>query len=379
MTATAHKRFSIGLPACSSPSERRFPLTPEGVKQLVDKGYSVMIEPEAAATIHYCDNAYSRYGARIADRATCLGADIVIHLAPLSWTDVAKMRRGAMLLTLLHLDKLSAETIDAMRLRGIVGVAVDLIRDDRGQLPFADILAEIDGRASIALASSMLADANQGKGILLGGVAGVVPCEVTIIGSNIAAIAAARSASGLGAIVRIFDNDAYSLRAAARDLGPQIIGSALHEKVLQSALRSADIIVATTTPTELSFGADVASTLKKGVVVFDLSQAPGRLFPSLQTVDLASAESVGAATEQSRRCYINAGSAVPRTAAMALSNTFNTMLDNIVVCEGLTNALKLTDGLRYAVFTFLGKITNSEVARIAGCRPTDINLFLQLS
>lgn len=379
-TATGRRRFSIGLPVCSTTSERRFPLTPEGVKTLVEKGYSVCIENDAAQSIHYPDNAYLRYGAEITDRRSALACDIVIHLAPLPPSDIRMMRRGAMLLTLLHPESLDTGCIDAMVRRGIVGVAIDLINDDRGNRPFADILSEIDGRAAVATASALLADPIHGKGILLGGIAGIIPCEITIIGSDIAAIAAARSATGLGAIVRMFDDDIYSLRAAARGLGPQIIGSALHEKVLLSALRSADVIIATSAPAKLSFDSSTVAELKKGVITFDLSDNPGYIFPSMPTVDLANAHPAdNSLTRGNRACYINAGSAVPRTAAMALSNTFNTLLDNIVVCEGLTNALKLTPGLRCGVFTFLGKITNQRVAKIAHCRATDINIFLQLS
>lgn len=379
MTATPRRRFSIGLPACTTPSERRFPITPEGARMLVGKGYSVKMESGAAETIHYSDNAYTRWGTEVTSRSEALSCDIVIHLAPLDTADIRRMRRGTMLLTLLHLDSLTTEGIRAMTDRGIVGVAIDNIADNHDNLPFADILAEIDGRAAIATASSLLADSVNGKGILLGGVAGVIPCEVTVIGSGIAAIAAARSACGLGATVRMFDDDVYSLRSASRDLGPQIIGSAIHEKVLMNALASADVIVATSAPPSLTLGADAVERMKKGVITFDLTKTPGQLFPSLPTIDLAMARATDNTPSGKRACYINAGSAVPRTAAMALSNTLNTMLDNIIVCEGLTNALKLTPGLRRGVFTFFGKVTDRHVAEIAGCRATDINIFLQLS
>lgn len=379
ITAVPRRRLSIGLPACLAKSERRFPLTPEGVKMLTGKGYCVKMEPGAAETIHYNDNAYMRHGAEMASRNETLACDIVIHLAPLSATDTRRMRRGAMLLTLLRLDSLSAGSVRAMADRGVTGIALDRVDDGHGNRPFADILAEIDGRAAIATASSLLADSEHGKGILLGGVAGVIPCEVTIIGSGIAAVAAARSASGLGAVVRMFDNDVYSLRSASRDLGPQIIGSAIHEKVLMNAIASADVIVATSAPQALTLGADAVERMKKGVITFDLTQTPGHLFPSLPTIDLAMARPADNTPGGNRACYINAGSAVPRTAAMALSNTLNTMLDNIITCEGITNALKLTPGLRRSVFTFLGKVTDQKVAEIAGCRAADINIFLQLS
>lgn len=376
--ATPRKHISIGLPRNVDVSERRFPLTPEGVNCLIEKGYTIKIEHNAAESIHYSDNAYSRQGAELTDRYGALSCDIVINLSTLRACDIRRMRRGAMLLTLLCPDKMHAESIVEMQRMSIVGVAVNRIADDYGNFPFADILAEIDGRAAIATASSLLADANNGKGILLGGIAGLNPCEVTVIGSGIAAIAASRSALGLGAIVRMFDDDVYSLRAAVRDLGPGVIASSLHERVLTSALRTADVVVATPLKSKLNIGVDTVELMKKGVVIFDLDARHGKVFPSLATVDLALATNCGG-NDGKRVCYVNAGSAVPRTAAMALSNTFITMLDSIITCEGLTNALKLTAGLRRGVFTFLGKITDPQVAKIAGCRFTDINIFLQLS
>lgn len=378
-TASGRKRISIGLPRNIDTSERRFPLTPEGVSRLIEKGYVIKIEHEAASSIHYSDNAYSRQGAELTDRFSTLACDIVINLSTLAPYDIKKMRRGAMLLTLLYPDKLHADSIMEMQRMAIVGIAVNNIADDHGNLPFADILAEIDGRAAIATASSLLADANTGKGILLGGVAGLNPCELTVIGSGIAAIAASRSALGLGAIVRMFDDDVYSLRAAVRDLGPGVIASSLHEKVLMSALRTADVVISTPVQSKLSIGTDMVDIMKKGVVTFDLNAIHGRIFPSMPTVDLAAATDSTCRHAGKRVCYVNAGSAVPRTAAMALSNTFITMLDSIITCEGLNNALKLTPGLRRGVFTFLGKVTNPQAAKAAGCRFTDINIFLQLS
>lgn len=175
-TATGRRLFSIGLPRCCDPAERRFPLTPEGAAMLVEQGFDVRIESGAAATIHYTDNQYAAAGVRVTDRDETLGCDIVMHLAPLTPSDIRKMRRGAMLLTLSAFCRLTSPTIEALLNRHIITVAIDLIRDDRGNRPFADILSEIDGRAAMARASSLLADSVHGKGILLGGVAGIVPC-----------------------------------------------------------------------------------------------------------------------------------------------------------------------------------------------------------
>lgn len=379
-TAQCRRLFSIGLPRCSDPAERRFPLTPEAAGMLVEQGFEIRMEAGAAETIHYTDTQYASAGVRISSRDQALGCDMVMLLAPADSRDISRMRRGAMLLTLSSLCRRKRESVEALLNRGILTIALDLIADARGNHPFADILSEIDGRAAIARASSLLADSVHGKGILLGGVAGIVPCEVTVIGSGIAAVAAARSAAGAGALVRMFDNDVYRLRRAEQESDSRVVCSALHPRVLNNALRSADVVIYTGVSPTPHFDSDSVGAMKRGVIIFDLTSDCGKAFPSVPTIDLALASPMDISlTGPSRACYINAGSAVARTAAMALSNALLTMLSQVVDCEGVTNALKLLPGLQCAALTFMGKPVHPEIARIAGLRHVDINIYLTLS
>ncbi len=377
--ATANRPISIGLPASSSATERRFPITPEAANILTERGYTIIMESEASAPIHYSDNRYTRSGVKVAGRAEALGCDIVIHLAPLSYQDVKKMRRGAMLLTLFDSKNYSGNVLQNLLERGITAIAIDCIKDRNGNMPFHDILSEINGRAAIAIASSLLANPVCGKGILIGGIAGVAPCEVTIIGSDIAACAAARSAFGLGATVRMFDNDTYRMRSAIKESGNSIIGSAIYPHVLENALRSADVVIATEYNRHNVVDSGMVDLMKRRAIAFDLSTNDGKAFPSLPTVNLAEAINSDTSTTASRVCYINAGNAVPRTAAMALSNTFLSMFDNIESCDGITNVLKIQPGMRPAVFTFMGKVVNARIASESGLRYSDINIYLSLS
>lgn len=382
-TLQGKKCIKIGLPASSGDGERRFPLTPEGVAQLVERGFEVLIESGAAACIHFSDDAYTRAGAQIVDRRRALACDIVFYLPAISTADAACLRPGAVLMTLQHVESRTRESITQLLRRHIITLALDLILDDNGNRPFADTLSEVDGRAAMAMASAMLADAVHGKGILLGGVAGVVPCEVTIIGSDIAAVAAARSAIGLGATVRMFDNDAYSLRAALGHLsgasGTTVIASALHPRVLASALRSADVVIATPTRHPLEIGLDMVAEMKRGVIAFDLTGRLSRpVFPGLERIDLSRGDNDNR-RDSLAACYVNAGMSVPRTAAMALSTTLMTLLDDVLVCDGVANALRFNSGLSCAAMTFLGKVVNADIARIMGCRALDVKLFLQFS
>ncbi|WP_289855053.1 hypothetical protein [uncultured Muribaculum sp.] len=373
-------RIAIGVPSCATLTDRRFPLTPEAVAMLVARGYCVKIQADAASVIHYSDSQYLRAGAAIVDRDEALRCDIVLHLAPVSAADVKRMRRGAMLLSLLHAEQQSVDAVRELLNRRIVAVAVDLIQDSKGHTPFYDILAEIDGRAAIALASSLLAHPDHGKGILLGGIAGIVPCEVTIIGSDIAACAAASSALGMGAMVRMFDNDVYRLREASRLLAPGLVTSAIHPRVLENALRTADIVIASQVSPRYHVDSDMVDVMKKGVIVMDLDYDCGAAFPSLPAVDISTLSTSNAALASGGRiCYTCPGNAVPRTAAMALSNTFLSLMNDILSCEGVTNVVRMLPGMQRAVYTFLGKPVNRRIAAIVNMRSVDIALLLNCS
>lgn len=379
--STASRGFTIGVPACRHEGERRFPLTPEGASRLIERGFRVKIESGASAPIHYTDNQYLRAGCDVVSRSEALQCEIVIHLSPLDMPDVRHLRRGSLLLTLLSTELVSKEYIKALMEKHTVAIALDLIEDEHGHRPFADILAEIDGRAAMAMAASLLADSEHGKGILLGGIAGINPCEVVILGSGIAAVSAARTATGMGAIVRMFDNDVYSLRHASRELGASLITSAMHPRVISGALHTADVIIATpTSDSSYTIDSEEAMLLKRGGLTFDLTDRGMSPFPSMQPIDLARADSNKCRRPDGwRACYIHAGSAVPRTCAMALSNTLMTMLTSVCTCDGVHNALKLLPGLRKAAYLFLGKLVNEEIGERTGIRALDINLYLTLS
>lgn len=378
-TVVSRRNLSIGLPRCVNSSEQRFPLTPEAVAGLVERGFSVVMEENAAENIHYPDSAYLRAGVKICSRRETLECDIVIHLAPLPLADISSLRRGCLLLSLTNFArKQGAEVIRRLLDRRVINIAIDLIADNEGHLPFADILSEIDGRAAMVLASSMMADPVSGKGILLGGIAGVNPCEVVVIGSNLAALAAAKSAIGQGAIIRIFDDDIYRLRSALRRLGEGVFGSSIHPNALENALRTADVVVATTLRSRVVVDAEREKVMKKGVLVFDLTSEPGKSFPAMPLVDVGE-EAPRSPLEGKHYCHYNVGSCVPRTAAMALSDTFLTLLDDIAGCGDCSSAIQLTSGLQGAALTFLGKAVNRKVAEIANVRFTDISLLLSLS
>lgn len=371
LTATKPRRTILSLP-CGMPfGERRFALTPEGAAQLTDRGIIVKMQQGAGNPIHYPDATYANSGVDICSRAEALRGDIVVTLAPLSPAETRSIRRGAMLVTLFHSVADHPEYAKALQLAGVNVVAADMICHD-GHRIVADILHEIDGCASLSIASSLLADPVHGKGILLGGVTGLVPCEVTVIGSGMGAIAAAHNALGLGATVRMFDDDLYSLRTASRLLEHRVIASALHPKILRSALHTADVVVVTPTLHPTVIFADQANELKQRVLIFDLTNTPGATFASIPAVDLALKPA--AWPTNARACFSNVGCCVPRTAAMALSNA---LVANFAALTSAAESLaQMPASIRPALLFFWGKCVNASIAETIGTRALDINLMV---
>ena len=364
-TSTAAHIATVGLPATRGNDAGSFPLTPEGAARLIARGFAVTMESGAADCIHYTDADYAACGVEIGGRAKALGCDIVVYLPTPTASDAALLKAGALLFTNMNLDNSAVPALRALLQRHAICIRLDNIADHRGRRPFADILSEVGGCAAITAAAAMLADSVGGKGILMGGVAGIVPCEVLVTGSSIAAIAAARTALGLGATVRMFDNDTYSLRHASGQLGHGVAGSTFHPRVFENALRSADIIVATATDHAPAIDADLTG---------------GKTFTALQAVPLNYNWQSMPRQPQQRLCITDCAMAVPRTVAMAMSNAFAALFDDIAVCDGaITNALRLNCCLRTGALTFLGKCVNARAAALLGVRTVDINLFLQFS
>lgn len=368
MIANDCRNVSLGILGALHCGDRRVALTPEGAAQLAEQGVRVRIEEGAGAAIHYSDEAYRRAGAEVTSRSRVMESDLVVCTSLPRVEECRRLKSGTLLVTLSRLLPASSEAVRALLAAQANVIAADWIIDGHHR-PVADILHEIDGCASMSIASAMLSDPLGGKGILLGGVTGIVPCEVTVIGSGMGAIAAAHNALGCGATVRIFDNDLYSLRNAGRVLGHRAIASSLHPKVLTAALRSADIVVVTPMSEPYCAGLEAIDALKSRALVFDLTPTPGVAFAGLPLVDLASEQPAiyGGA------CYCNVGDRVPRTAAMALSNLLTAFYP--LLAEAQASPATTAAPVRSGLAMLRGRCVNAELAAMIGAPLFDLNLL----
>ena len=378
-TASRQRYLTLGIPA--PVRDRRLPLTPEAAAIISEYGIEVRIQQGAGVFVNYPDERYAAAGARLTNRAEALDCDIVVSVEAPSADDAAYLRRGATLLTLEpQVD--NAAALKALLGRRICAISMRQIRDLEARHPFSDILGETAGRAAVTMAVARLAevdaDINAGKGILIGGIAGIVPCEVVVIGSGIAARAAASAALGLGATVRLFDDDTYGLRTAMDACGGRLICSAMQPHVLQGAIAMADVIILTPTAMSYMISAASMSAAKRGVLVYDLTDFDICPLATMDSVDLA-------ATKPRHNhshgivCFRNLSAAVPRTTAMALSNALVSLLPDLVDTRGVNSIASLRNGIQRAVYTCMGHITDADLARSMSGKYIDIALLGRLS
>lgn len=371
------RHLSIGLPAEHNGGEKRFPLTPEGVALLTREGFAVLIERGAGEGIKYSDLHYTEAGAQAVESGEVFRCDVVLKITPLNEEEAASIRPSGLLLTLLQPQYQSASVLKVLMQKRVTAVAIDRVVDDKGRYLFADILDEIDGRAAIVLASELLSNRSGGKGVLLGGVPGVAAAEVLIIGGGLAGRAAARAASGLGALVRIFDNDFYRLRATQLEIGPSAFTSNMHPHVLENAMRSADVVIGTEVPDRGRLGMNYVEMMKRGALLFDLCMDQGGCFETSSCSE-APCNKVYEQCGVLHYCLSSVGSAVARTASMALSNLLVPLLMELNDPAMLYGHIKTDDRLRNAVYLFGGKLTHKELSLRLGLPYYDMALFMSM-
>ena len=374
---SGNRRLSVGLPAEHNGGEKRFPLTPEGVALLTREGFVVLIERGAGEGIKYSDLHYTEAGAQAVDAAEVFQCDVVLKITPLNGEEAALIRPGVFLLTLLQPQYQSASVVKLLMQKKVTAVAIDRVTDEQGRCLFADILDEIDGRAAIVLASELLSNRSGGKGVLLGGVPGVAASEVLIIGGGLAGRAAARAACGLGALVRVFDNDFYRLRATQLEVSPSVFTSNLHPHVLENAMRSADVVIGTEVPDQGRLGMNYVEMMKRGALLFDLCMDKGGCFETSSCSE-APCNKVYEQCGVLHYCLSSVSSAVARTASMALSNLLVPLLISLNDPAMLYGYIKSDDRLRNAVYLFGGKLTHKELSIRLGLPYYDMALFMAM-
>jgi len=372
------KKIRIGIPLESEEGEKRIALTPEAVTLLVENGNEVIIQKGAGKGSNYTDTDFSECGAQIAPSAAAVyDADVVIKVAPFSEHDADKLKGNQVIMSYLNVLKLSEDTLARLMKKKVTAFSFERIMDSDGMMPVIESMSEISGITSVLIASEYLSNLHGGKGVMLGGVTGITPTDVVIIGANTAGEYAARAALGLGARVKVFDSSVNKLRRFQSLVGQRLETSVFHPQVLTKSLKSADVLIGAIDLEDLRpwyyISEDMVRLMKKGSVVIDLSIDRGGCIETTECRQLKDPvyEKFGVIHFSAW----NLPSRVARTATIALSNVFAPLLQNLADSSGINSMLKNDHGLRHGVYIYNGILTNETLGQKFGILSKDIDLL----
>ena len=373
------QRLVIGIPKESDESESRVPLTPEAVELSVARGHEIVIEKEAGKLANYTDHDYSEKGATIVDTTQeVFKCQIILKVSPLLPNEVDMLSENQVVLSSLHLTPAAGQLIKGLMHKRATAIAFESIRDDDGAYPVVRAMSSIAGSTSILVAAEYLSNVNDGKGVMLGGVSGITPTEVVILGAGTAGEFAARAALGLGANVKIFDDSIKRLMELQDILGQRLYTSIFHKQVLERVLKTADVVIGTIFPEEtkgkIVITDDQVKLMKKGSVIVDLSIDRGGCFETSETRNHKDPAYVKHGVIH--YCVPNITARVARTSSIAMSNVFTPLIFDIADSGGIKQHLKDDLGLRHGVYIYNGILTNSYLGSLYNIPSRDINLLM---
>ncbi len=378
-TKVKYRKITIGIPSDNSDDEKRVAITPESVNLLVENGNEVIVQKGAGFGANYTDKDYSENGAVITDSpARVFSTDVVMKVAPFTEHETDYLKGNQTVISYLNVLKLSEETLGKLIRKKVTAIAFEKIKDSNGIMPVIESMSEICGITSVLIASDYLSNHHGGKGVMLGGITGVTPTQVVIMGANTAGEYAARAAIGLGSEVMIFDNSLERLRRFQNLLGQRLKTSVFHPQVLRKALKSADVLIGAIELEDLKpwyyITEDMIRMMKTGAVIIDLSIDRGGCIETTECRALKDPVYVKHGVVHFSAW--NLPSRVARTASIALSNIFTPLLQNIADAGSVTQFLKNDTGLRNGAYLYNGILTNETLGQKFGILSKDLDLLL---
>ena len=379
MKQHASRSLFIGIPKETAFQEHRVALVPSAIKALTVAGHRVMIESGAGEKSNFSDLNYSEAGAEVVyDVETVFKAQLILKAAPLSTKELDFIDHGQVIISPLHLPTLSKSHIQRLKQKKVTAIAWEYIKDDNGSFPIVRILSEIAGTSAVLTAADLLTTTSGGRGVLLGGISGVPSSKVIILGSGVVGEFACKTALGLGADVRVFDNDIYKLMRLKQNVGHHLNTSIINPIYLAEELETTDVVIGAMhsevgrAPVVVS--EEMVSKMKKGSVVVDISIDQGGVFATSRVT--SHKQPTFLVHDVIHYCVPNMASRVARTASQAISNVMIPSLLDAAHFGGVEQVLMSKDGLRHGVYTYKGCLTNEHIGDRFEMSSTDINLLL---
>jgi alanine dehydrogenase len=372
-------RLHIGIPKEFAFQENRIALTPDAVSVLVSNGHEVTIEHNAGEAAHYGDRDYSEAGAKIVyQREDVFKAPILVKSAPVIDEDLPLLQYSQMIISPIHLTVLKAELLQKMMDKRITAISFENLKDDSGTYPIVRSMSEIAGSASMLIAAQYLSSANHGKGVLLGGISGIAPTKVIIIGAGIVGEHAARAALALGASVKVFDNSIYRLKRLQNNVGHRLWTSVIEPRMLAKQLKTCEVAVGAlsseTGRTPIVVTEEMVSNMRTGSVIIDVSIDRGGCF---ETSEITSHENpIYIKYGVIHYCVPNIPSGFARTASQAISNVLMPLLLEAGEDGGFEQMVWHQIHLRSGIYMFKGALTNFYLSERFNLKYTDLNLLI---
>ncbi|WP_055444752.1 alanine dehydrogenase [Lacinutrix himadriensis] len=368
----------IGIPKETAFQEKRVCLTPDAVSALVSNGHRVLMETGAGEGAKFSDKNYSEAGAKITnDTAKVYGCPIVLKVEPPTLDQINLINPQSILISALQLKTQNKKYFETLASKRITALAFEFIRDEDGSYPAVRSLSEIAGTSAVLIASELLSNVNEGNGLMFGNISGVPPIEVVIIGAGTVGEFAARSAIGLGANVKVFDNSITKLRRMQTNLGMTIYTSTLQPKNLAKALKRCDVAIGAVrgkNRAPIIVTDAMVGNMKSGAVIIDVSIDMGGCIETSEVTSHKHPTFIKHGVIH--YCVPNIPARFARTASISISNMFTPYLLKIAEDGGLENSLRFDKGLKNGLYFYHGILTNKSVGEWFDLKHSDINLLI---
>jgi alanine dehydrogenase len=376
--ARQKSQLFIGIPKETSFQERRICLTPDSVNTLTYQGHRVMIESGAGVSSSYSDKEYSDAGAEITqDTKKVFSCPMILKVEPPTVAEIEMMNPKSIILSAIQLKTRKKSYFEALSRKKVTALAFEYLKDEDGSYPAVKSLSEIAGTASILIAAELMITNEFGKGLLFGNITGVAPTEVVIIGAGTAGEFAAKTAIGLGASVKVFDNSITKLRRLQHNLNQRIFTSTIQQKALLKALRRCDVAIGAMRGKErcpVVVTETMVEHMKKGAVIVDISIDTGGCF---ETSEVTTHEKpTFLKSDVLHYCVPNIPSRYSKTASLSISNIITPYLLQIAEDGGIESSIRCNAGLKNGIYLYHGILTNKAIGDWFDLPDNDINLIV---
>ena len=373
------KPLMIGIPKEIAFQENRIGLIPEAVSVLVANGHEVLMEHNAGEGSRYSDMDYSEAGAKIVfDKEEVYKCPILVKTAPPVEADLPFLQMNQTIISPLHLTALEKGLMEKLMAKKITALAIENIKDENQNYPILRSMGEITGSAVMLIAGQYLSNFNQGKGVLLGGISGVPPTKVVIIGADIICEFATRNALALGASVKVFDNNVSRLQRLQNNLGQRVWTSVLEPKILAKQLKTCEVAIGALrndfSRAPIVVTEDMVSAMRPGSIIIDVAIDRGGCF---ETSELTNYENPIRIKHGVLHYGVpNIPSGFARSASQAISNVLMPLLVQIGDLGGLSEIIWHQIHLREGIYLYKGALTDFYISEKFNLKYTDLNLLI---